>query len=208
MIPVTALPLLFLSAPGVATCGPLLNEIMADPARDWDGDGAYSYRGDEWVEIVNPGGAPLPLEGYFLTDDAGEPVYGFAGTLAPNSVLVIYGSESVAWEGLHGESATGLRLGNDGDTLFLRQVLDGDTLVVDAYTYASHEAEDDRSSGRWPDGGPVWALFDGLNSYGGDAAPAGTGVNPSPGIPNTGAPPNPTAVERWGRIKALFARLP
>jgi hypothetical protein len=65
------LGLLLAATPGTGTCGPLLNEIMADPARDWDGDGTYSYRNDEWVEIVNPGPGTLDLAGYFLADEVG-----------------------------------------------------------------------------------------------------------------------------------------
>ncbi len=35
-----------------------LNEILAAPARDWDGSGAFSSRDDEWVEVINSGNAP------------------------------------------------------------------------------------------------------------------------------------------------------
>ena len=45
-----------------------LNEILAGPARDWDGSGALSTRDDEWVEVVNTGGTPLDLTGHLITD--------------------------------------------------------------------------------------------------------------------------------------------
>jgi hypothetical protein len=38
-----------------------LSEILAGPARDWDGDGVYDSRGDEWVEVVNHGAGPVEL---------------------------------------------------------------------------------------------------------------------------------------------------
>ena len=109
--------------PSLGTCGPLLNEVMADPASDWDGDGSYSFRNDEFVEIVNPGPGSLDLEEFLLTDELGHPVFGFTGNLDAGEVRVVYGSESTAWESSHGETATGLRLGNDGDTVILKQVV-------------------------------------------------------------------------------------
>jgi len=197
--------LLAASVPSLGTCGPLLNEMMADPASDWDGDGSYSYRNDEWVEIVNPGPGSLSLDGYLLTDEVGGPVYGFSGSLAEGAVLVVYGSDACEWETAHGEASTGLRLGNDGDTVILKQVVGSDTLTVDAYTYNTQEAEDDRSSGRRPDGGPVWEMFDALNPYGGSTPPLGNGLPPTPGESN-GSSPTPARDGTWGRIKSLYAR--
>ena len=76
------------------------------------------------------------------------------------------------------------------------------TVVVDAYTYRSHEAAADRAVGRLNDDGP-WALFDGLNPYTGTLQPSGTGCNPTPGAPNACAP---TSVRRssWGSLKLLY----
>jgi hypothetical protein len=197
--------------PAPGTCGPLLNEMMADPARDWDGDGAYSYRNDEWVEIVNPGPGALALDGYFLADETGGFVYGFTGTLAAGAVQVVYGTQSVAWEAANGESATGLRLGNDGDTVQLLQRVGASTVVVDSYTYNTYEAEDDRSSGRTPDGSETWALFDGLNVYSGSVSPQGNGLSPTPGERNDGGsgdpPPTPSEEKTWGHVKALYSAL-
>ncbi len=204
-------PLLVLAArPAPGTCGPLLNEVMADPAQDWDGNGTYSYRDDEWVEIFNPGPGPLSLDGCYLADDAGGLVYGFAGTLAEGEVKLVYGSDAVAWEVANGETATGLRLGNDGDTVQLVQQVDTLTVVLDSFTYNTYEAEDDRSSGRLPDGSATRALFDSLNPYSGTTEPLGTGLPPTPGAPNGGEvdpPPTPIEARTWGYVKALFARL-
>jgi len=178
---------------------------MADPDSDWDGNGSYSYRDDEFVEIFNPGPGPLPLDGLFLADELGGYVFGFTGTLAEGAVRVVYGSESVAWEQANGQAATGLRLGNDGDTVQLVQVIEGVSTTVDAYTYTTYEAEDDRASGRNPDGG-TWELFDALNPYAGETPPAGNGLPPSPGGPNgmEDPPPSPVAERSWGQIKALY----
>src|SRR5258708_4364252 len=57
-----------------------LNEIMAGPARDWDGSGAFSSRDDEWVELVNTSAGTLDLAGYFITDGDSIPRYALSGT--------------------------------------------------------------------------------------------------------------------------------
>lgn len=196
--------LLCMAAPGAANCQTLLNEAMADPARDWDGDGVYDFRDDEWVEIVNASSGPVDLTGLYLADETGAFVFGFTGSLNPGEVRLVFGSESVLWEQSHGESATGLRLGNDGDTVTLWQVSEGDTLLVDAYSYNTQEAEDDRSTGRNPDGGATWQIFDALNPYGGQGPPAGNGLPPTPGARNDGTGETPVAEAAWGRIKQLF----
>lgn len=190
--------------PGVGNCQMLLNEVMADPATDWNGSGAYSFRDDEWAEIANPGATLVSLDGYFLGDETGAFVFGFTGSLAPGGVAVVFGSDAVVWESSHGENATGLRLGNDGDTITLWRVAGPDTTLVDAYTYNTVEAEDERSSGRVPDGGPVWEIFDGLNPYSGEGPPTGNGHNPTPGASNSGDGPSPAVESTWGRIKALY----
>lgn len=196
--------LICMAAPGAANCQMLLNEVVADPARDWDGDGVYDLRGDEWIEIVNTGAGAADLSQIFVGDETGAFVYGFSGSLAPGEVRVVFGSESIVWEQGHGESATGLRLGNDGDTATLWQVSEGDTLLLDAYSYNTQEAEDDRSTGRNPDGGAIWEIFDALNPYGGQGPPAGNGLPPTPGARNDGTGEVPVAESTWGRVKQLF----
>lgn len=202
-IPALALLALFSQA-GTAICAVELNEVMADPNRDWDGDGSYSFRDDEWVEVVNSGSGTEDLTGLFLADEMGGPVFGFEGSLAAGEVLVVYGSDATAWESANGESATGLRLGNSGDTVTLWRATSVDSVLVDAYTFADHEAEDDRSSGRLPDGGSIWTLFDALNPYAGSAVPIGTGLAPTPGAPNGEEVPTPIEQSTWGQIKTIF----
>ncbi len=197
-----------LARPGVGSCGPLLNEILAAPARDWDGDGSYNSKNDEWVEIVNPGSSALDLTGYYLGDQAGKCVYGFSGSLAAGAVQVVYGSQSVAWESAHGQSTVGLGLANSGDTVELLQMVGKDTLLVDAYTYNANEGGSDRSTGRVPDGGPDWQIFDALDVYHGTTPPLGNGLAPTPGALNDPAVTQPTqvATDTWGRVKSLYGR--
>jgi len=194
------------ASPGTGNCGPVLNEVMADPATDWNGDGVYDFKNDEWAEIYNPGPTAVDLANYYLGDEVGGFVYGFTGSLPAGGVMVVHGSASVAWESAHAQSTTGLRLGNDGDTITLWQVVGGSNVLVDSYAYTTNEADDDRSSGRSPDGSTTWALFDGLNPYTGSGLPAGNGQPPTPGALNAGgAPPTPVAESTWGRVKELYA---
>lgn len=182
----------------------LINEFLADPARDWDGDGQVSFRDDEWVEIVNYGESAVDLSGYLLTDGEGEPVwrYGFSGLLEPGHVRVVYGSDSRAWEQSEGFPVYGLSLNNTGDRLALYMVSGYDTVIVDEYTYEDKAAEDDRSVGRSAQDPESWAVFDAFNPCSENCVPEGNGCVPTPGSTNeclTG-----TQSESWGKIKHKY----
>jgi hypothetical protein len=99
-------------APG---SGLVLNEILAGPARDWDGDGVYDSRGDEWIEVQNVGPATLALEEYRLTDVDRTVRFALDGVLAPGAVRLVTGSAAVAWQRSQGLATTGLSLNNSGD---------------------------------------------------------------------------------------------
>jgi hypothetical protein len=185
-----------------AWCNPevALNEVLADPARDWDGDQTIDATDDEWVEIVNTGAVPADLTGLRLGDLDRAWAYEFNGTLAIGGRIVVFGSASQAWQVANGEPAFGHRLANVGDTVVLWHVTATDTVVVDQVTFVDHEAEDDRSSGRRPDGGATWELFDLLNPYTGTTPPFGNGCAPTPGESN--ACLTPVDETTWGQIKA------
>ncbi len=193
--------------PTIALAAPCLNEMMGDPASDWDGDGSYNYRNDEWVEIYNPGPGHVDLSEYALSDNEGLWTYRWpAGAdLAVGEAAVVYGSQSLLWQESAGESQYGFNMSNDGDTVMLWQVAGGDTVLVDMHTFTTQEAEDDRSGGRNPDGIGAWEIFDGLNPYGGTTPPLGNGLDPTPGLPNSGTPPPVPVIESsWGEVKHLF----
>ncbi|NIM19069.1 MAG: hypothetical protein GTO51_01645 [Candidatus Latescibacteria bacterium] len=181
-----------------------LNEILADPASDWDGDGEVGSKADEWVEIINVGTTVIDLSKYRLTDLSGSYNwrYAFSGTLGPAEIAVVYGSEVVRWQSENGISTYGLSLNNSGDTVYLYEVSVSDTVEADRYAYLSHEVLDDRAVGRRPDGTGDWVIFDGLNPYSGTKPPPATGCNPSPGMPVSCATP----VEKitWGIVKTLY----
>jgi len=179
-----------------------LSEILAGPARDWDGSGTFSSRDDEWIEIVNGGAAPADLTPYFVTDGDSIPRFGFAGTLAPGAVLLVTGAASVAWERATSHPVFGLSLGNSGDSVLLWKVTGGDTTLVDGYTFRSFEAAADRAIGRTPNGSE-WKLEDGLDPYTGTVPPLGTGCSPTPNAPNA-CGVVPVKKDTWGQLKALY----
>jgi len=199
------LPLLLTVAaarPAIAAPDVRISEFMAGPARDWDGNGTFSSRDDEWIEIVNGGSAVADLTPYFLTDGDSIPRFGFTGTLAPGAVVLVTGAESVTWERATTHPVFGLSLGNTGDKVLLWKVTGSDTTLVDGYTYKTQEAGSDRAVGRTADG-TDWMLEDALNVYTGTTPPLGTGCPPTPGAVND-CGITPVAHETWGRLKALY----
>lgn len=197
-----ALTALGTAAPGWACADIFLNEILADPARDWNGSGAVSSRDDEWVEVINAGATAVDLSGWRVAGPDSIWRYEFSGVLQPGQVQVCYGKQSYDWEVANGFPAFGLRLSNSGGELLLFQMVGTTPVLRDRYAYTDHEAEDDRSSGRSPDGGPHWALFDALTPYSGTEEPLGNACAPSPGTRQTCVTPvQPTT---WSSLKALY----
>jgi len=185
-----------------AAAGLRLSEILAGPARDWDGDGLYDSKSDEWIEVENAGATPIGLEEYRLADADRTIRIALSGTLLPGEIKLITGSAAVLWQRAQGLSTAGLSLNNAGDTVFLLHVLGTDTLAVDEHTYGSIEGGSDRSVGRSASQSEDWILYDALNRYTGSGTPPGTGCSPTPGGPNGCT----TGVESttWGAIKRLY----
>ena len=184
--------------------GPLrINEILAGPARDWDGNGVFSSRDDEWVEVVNTGATSLDLTPYLITDRDSIPRMALAGQLAAGGRLLVTGGQAHAWEQANGFPAFGLSLANTGDAVLLWQVAASETLLVDHYDYRSHEAAADRAAGRSPDGDGAWVIFDALNPYTGATPPPGNGCAPTPAGPNV-CESTPVVRMPWGRMKAVY----
>ncbi len=179
--------------------GVVLNEILAGPARDWNGDAVFDARDDEWVEIRNEGTAAVDLAAYRVADADSTIRFAFSGLLAPGAVSVVMGSTALAWQRSVGRAATGLSLNNAGDTIRLFRVEGADTVAVDVKSYNSIEGASDRSTGRL---GESWILFDAWNKYTGSGTPSGTGCAPTPGDAN--GCPTDTRQTTWGWIKANY----
>ena len=186
----------------VVAPGLRLNEILASPARDWDGDGLYDSKNDEWIEIQNVGPEALAIGEYRLADAARTVRFALEGTLAPGEVKLITGSAADAWQRSQGLAAAGLSLNNSVDQVYLLRVTGPDTTTVDTHTYGSIEGGNDRSVGHASTESEDWILFDSLNRYTGGGTPAGTGCPPTPGGVNgctTDVSPS-----TWGAIKRLY----
>ncbi len=192
-------------AVGTAQAELVINEFLANPGRDWDGDGAVDSRFDEWVEVYNPGPDAVDLSAYWLRDGLDEnPNLNLSGALAPGETAVFYGSDAVAWQAENGAGSAGLSLNNGGDTVVLLKTDPEDParrIIVDAFLYPAHVGVVDRACGRLPDG-QDWALFDGLNLYGGSLYPQGSGCDPSPGANNLCGGGTPSASGSWSELKA------
>ena len=183
-----------------ATSDPLLviNEFLAS-----NDTGIVDEAGDheDWLELYNPGDAPVALAGLFLTDDLAVPdAWALpAIDLAPGEHLVVWCDDDEEEGPLHASfkiSANGEELG-----LFL-----GDELI-DSIVFGAQTT--DVSTGRRVDAGLPWISFD----------------EPSPGEPNQGAvaapaptpasvllaprpnPFNPRVELAWRQAEAGWTRL-
>ena len=186
----------------------VINEVLAGPVSDWNGDGTVDFKNDEWIEILNNGSDPLDLTGYFLRDILGEePHLGLSGVLDPGETAVFYGSDAVAWQQEMGLTTSGLSLNNSGDLVQLLRVYQGpegpELELMFAISYDAHEGDGDRSCG-FNSEMDDWILFDALNPYGGDQDPVGTGCLPSPGSANLCQSQVAVEDRSFGEVKAIF----
>jgi len=186
----------------------VISEVLADPNRDWDGDGLIDFRGDEWVEVLNNGSETVSLNIYWLRDESAyDPDVRLWGTLEPGEVAVFYGSEVVAWQEENGLSGTGFALNNGGDQVFLMLEQPGQSWdefeIVDSVVIANHVADNDRSGGLSTDG-QSWILYDYFMPYNGSSLPGGTSCIPSPGEPNECPASVAAGYETLNGVKAMY----
>src|SRR5262245_29784279 len=189
------------TARGQVGGGLRLSEILAGPARDWDGDGLYDSRKDEWVELTNDGASIVDLSRYRIADADSTIRFELSGTLVPGAVVLVTGAMAETQQRDAGRTPTGLSLNNSGDEVIVFRVENGDTIRTDSHRYNSVEGASDRSTGWMPESG-TWALFDGLNPYTGAGEPKGTGCGPTPGAHN--GCPTSVSETSWGKIKKLY----
>ena len=209
-----AIPLLLALSPGGAlapsaalAAGDLvLNELLADPASDWTGDGEVDFKDDEWIEIANRGTSAVELGAYWVSDSVDDPTlrYRFSGSLAPGAVFLVTGAAAAAWQGENGAGSAGLSLSNTGGELALWKDQGSETVLVDSVSYLTYQVQDDRAFGRFPLDGADWILFDAMNIYHGNQLPGSTGCSPSPGQPNR-CEGSATQAGAWGAVKQLYA---
>lgn len=116
------------SAPAAAV---ILNEIMADNLDAVNHDGTFP----DWIELRNPGGSPVNLAGWSLSDDGNPRKFVFPDTTVPAGgyITVWCDATTNTTPGLH----TGFSLARDGDNVFL---YDNSTNRVDALSFGRQAA--------------------------------------------------------------------
>ena len=185
----------------------VINEIMGDPNQDWNGDGAYNYREDEWIEVMNTGTESENLSNYWLRDITGDDLHlQLWGNLDPLQVAVFYGSDAINWQLEQGLTGVGFSINNSGDTMELLKTdpdQSGALIVVQSITLLAHEVDDDRSSGLGFESG-LWELYDALNPYNGASEPQGNDCQPTPGEENVCVPLVPVEPTAWGAVKSQY----
>ena len=128
-------------AVNVAGADVLINEMLANPASDWNGNGDVSGMDDEFIELYNSGNQSVDVSGYVLKDTVfrstpGEYALPEETTIDPGESLVIFVSTS------------GVFQGNDGDAI---KLFDPSGNLVDEKEYDA--TTEDVSFARIPDGG-------------------------------------------------------
>ena len=129
----------------------IINEILADPSGDANGDGTLNAAQDEFIEFVNVSGAALDISGWTLSD-ALQVRHTFpAGTMITNlCAVIVFGGGSPA--GVFGNatvqtaSSSQLSLNNTNEAITLKN---GATVIA-TYTYGA-EGGNDQSLTRNPD---------------------------------------------------------
>ena len=130
-----------LLAVNLAGANVLINEMLANPAKDWNGNGAISGMDDEFIELYNSGNQTVDVSGYVLKDTVfrstpGEYALPNGTAIDPGEFLIIFVSTS------------GVFQGNDGDAI---KLLDPSGNLVDEMEY--NATVEDVSFVRIPDGG-------------------------------------------------------
>jgi hypothetical protein len=144
-----------LLAVNLAGADVLINEMLANPATDWNGNGEVGGMDDEFIELYNSGNESQDVSGYVLKDTVfrstpGEYTLANGTVIGPGEFMVIFVSKS------------GVFQGNDGDAIKLYNPSGN---LVDEKEY--NTTTEDVSFVRIPDGGE-W----------------GNSTAPSPGKPN------------------------
>ncbi len=173
----------------------VLNELLADPPPDLDGDangdGVRGTSDDEFIEIMNRSETSVDLTGWRLEDASGVRHEFTSGRLlAPGELFVVFGGGDPAgipsaWAVA---SSGGLSLNNTEDEV---RLIGADGVPRDVHAYGS-EAGADQSLIRVPDGDGAWTR----------PHDAGFSWDFSPGARNES--PSSLSHASWGKVKALY----
>ncbi len=128
----------------------LINEVLADPADDANGDGSVHTTRDEFVELVNTEAADVSLANWTLSDalQVRHTFQADSVILSRGFFIVFGGGAPQGFSHAATASTGGLALNNAGDTVSLH---DAAMLLADSLMFGS-EGGHDVSLTRSPDG--------------------------------------------------------
>ena len=126
----------------------VINEILAEPSADANGDATFNADDDEFVELVNVSGTSVDITGWTLSDNTSVR-YTFPSTTVPaGGAVIVFGGGTPT--GLFGgailQTAATLDLDNSGDVVYLKN----GSVIIDKYVYGT-EADNGQSIARSPD---------------------------------------------------------
>jgi hypothetical protein len=173
----------------------VLNEFLADPPADLDGDangdGVRDSAEDEFVEIYNAGTVPMDLSGWTIQDATGVRHEFEKGlSLEVGELYVVFGGGTPTGIPCRTDVASsgGLSLNNTSDEV---KLVGSDAVLRDGHSFGP-EGNADQSIIRVPDGSGDWTR----------PLDAGFSWRFSPGVFN-GAPSSVDG-ESWGHVKSLY----
>ncbi len=131
------------------TCAPttvpgnvVINEFLPHPRSDWNEDGTVD-NGDEYIELINMGTAPINIANWKLDNGAGTTSYILTTlTLLPRQITVFY------------HAGTGIGLNDLGGSV---RLVKPDGRTADIFNYPLVNAGD-RTWCRLPDGNGAWVF--------------------------------------------------
>ncbi len=138
----------------------VINEVLADPPADANGDGDQKSYEDEFVEILNTGSDTIVIGGWELSDRNAKKPFTFPDNtqIAPGEYIVLFGGGTPT--GFDGQvfvddGKIGGGLSNLGDAVFLINPTLSDTIAKAEW---GREGGKDQSLVRFPEGTGKWVL--------------------------------------------------
>lgn len=155
--------------------------------------GTLSDAADEWIELYNPTGDTVDLNGWTLQALDGTPSIALRGTIAPYGTFLLERSDDGTISDIPADQIYTGSLGNSGETLVLRDVSGAivDTANGDGGPWPAGDAVARRSMERIdplvPDSDGNWGTNDGVTRNGRDAS--GQPILGTPRLRNSASSP-------------------
>ncbi|MBL1172355.1 MAG: hypothetical protein D8M55_07925 [Chloroflexi bacterium] len=177
-----------------STCTPTINaSVSAVIINEVAWMGTQAFAGDEWIELYNPGAAPICLSNWRLEAADGTPSISLSGMINPGEFLVLEREDDNVITDVSGQIYKSGLLSDSGETL---RLLDPNRKVIDTAnknggpwpagtltTAANHGTMERMSIG--PDTDSNWVTNVNLASWNGHDASGGP-IHGTPGAPNWG----------------------